>query len=58
MTPALSSHRNRSASSVREMSGMPRWISLNCERPEHYSRMISGVHRCANTSEATATGQN
>jgi hypothetical protein len=40
------------------MSGIPRNISLNCCAPANSSRRIMGVQRCANTSQATATGQN
>ena len=40
------------------MSGIPRCISLKRWAPANNSRRMMGVHRSANTSQATATGQN
>jgi hypothetical protein len=58
MTPAASSSRSRFPSSVREMSGMARWISLKRWLPANSSRRMIGVQRAANTSHAIASGQN
>jgi len=40
------------------MPGTPRLISLKRVAPAQSSRTISGIHRCASVSEASATGQN
>ena len=57
-TPASSSSWRRRASSVREIKGIPCRIWLKRVEPASSSRRISGVHRSAKISDATATGQN
>ena len=49
------SSRRRRASSVREMGGIPCRIWLKRREPANISRRISGVHRSAKISQATAT---
>jgi hypothetical protein len=58
MTPISSSLRRRCASSVVDILGTPRRISLKRVLPHSNSRTTSGVQRSPKTSAARATGQN
>ena len=55
--PIRTRRRRRVDSNVREMRGIPRWMSLNREEPVSSSRMMSGVQRSPMTSVPMATGQ-
>ena len=58
ITPTASSVRSRLVSSDDDISGTPRWMSLNRRLPSTSSRITSGVQRSVSTSAVAAIGQN
>jgi hypothetical protein len=57
MTPSRSSECSRCVSSVVDIRGHPRWISLNVWQPRCRLRTMRGVHRSARISAPLAIGQ-
>ena len=57
-TPSSSSLRSRCVSSVGDMRGTPRWMSLKRWLPQRSSRTTSGIHSAPSTSAPRATVQN